>query len=334
MLVDGSGQQCRDAGDERLEPAEDALGARLARARHDEADGHAGARHGEPVAHRVHHGDGEHRHPGRHESVEQHERGPEQQANGADAERSDALGQAPADRSEQHQRQGEQGDAEVGDELARLEVVERDGPQRVERADHHPHGAPERHRAGEGPQAQEVEGEPLGRRLDRLVDAGPEGDDRQGHRSRRGDEQERPRDPERAHEHSGDGRPCGEPTDVEGQQPPQVVPDALGLGDDDDPSDGRHGHAHPDAHHEPADEQRHEVPGRRHHQQPDDVEHDAPEHEVAGVATVGDRSQEDLGQEPGEEADRDDPTERGLADAVLVADVVEHAEQGAVAHGQ
>ena len=133
---------------------------------------------------------------------------------------------------------------------------------------------------------------------------------------------------------AGDGRPGREPADVGGEQPAEVVADALGLGDDHDAADGGDGHPDADAHHEPADEQRHEVPGRGHQQQPGDVEAHPAEHELAGVATVGERGDEDLGQEPGEEADPDHRAERRLADAVLVADVVEHAEQRAVAHRQ
>ena len=37
-------------------------------------------------------------------------------------------------------------------------------------------------------------------------------------------------------------------------------------------------------------------------QQPDDVEGHAAEHEQPGVAAVGERGDEDLGEEPGEEA--------------------------------
>ncbi len=68
--------------------------------------------------------------------------------------------------------------------------------------------------------------------------------------------------------------------------------------------------------------------------EPGDAEHHAAEHELAGVAAIGERGDEDLREEPGEEADADHRAEGRLADAVLVADVVEHAEQGAVAHRQ
>ena len=47
-----------------------------------------------------------------------------------------------------------------------------------------------------------------------------------------------------------------------------------------------------------------------HHEQPGDVEHHAAEHELAGVAAVGERGDEDLGEEAGEEADADHRAER------------------------
>ena len=52
------------------------------------------------------------------------------------------------------------------------------------------------------------------------------------------------------------------------------------------------------------------------------------------MAAVGEGGDQHLGQEPGEEADPDHRAERALGDPVLVADVVEHAEQRAVARGQ
>ena len=55
---------------------------------------------------------------------------------------------------------------------------------------------------------------------------------------------------------------------------------------------------------------------------------------VPGVAAVGERGDRHLGDEAGDEADADDRAERRLADAVLVAHVVEQREQGAVAGGE
>ncbi len=54
------------------------------------------------------------------------------------------------------------------------------------------------------------------------------------------------------------------------------------------------------------------------------------DHQGAGVAAVGERGDRHLGNEPGDEPDADDGAERRLADAVLVAHVVEQREQGAV----
>ena len=52
------------------------------------------------------------------------------------------------------------------------------------------------------------------------------------------------------------------------------------------------------------------------------------------MPAVGERGERDLGDEAGEEADADDRTERRLADAVGVAEVVEQGEQHAVAGGE
>ncbi len=52
------------------------------------------------------------------------------------------------------------------------------------------------------------------------------------------------------------------------------------------------------------------------------------------MAAIGERGDDDLGDEPGDEADTDDATERRFADAVLVAEVVEQGEQDAIAGGE
>ena len=52
---------------------------------------------------------------------------------------------------------------------------------------------------------------------------------------------------------------------------------------------------------------------------------------MPGVTAVGDRGEEHLRQEAGEEPDPDDQAEPAGGDAVLVAEVVEHGEHHAVA---
>ena len=68
--------------------------------------------------------------------------------------------------------------------------------------------------------------------------------------------------------------------------------------------------------------------------QAEHVDQHADQHDPAGVATVGERRDQQLRQEPGEEADADHDADRGLADAVLVAVVVDDREQHAVAGGE
>ena len=187
-----------------------------------------------------------------------------------------------------------------------------DGPQGVERADHHPHRAAEQHGAGERADAQQVERQALRRDGSAVVGDARElrSDERQGDDGAAGDDEERRRDAERPDEQGGDGRAGGEAADLGGEQPPEVVPEALGVGEDDDAPHRRHGHADADAHHEAPDEQRHERAGDGQQEEAGDVEHHADEHEAPGVAAVGERGDEDLGEEPGEEADADDRAER------------------------
>ena len=53
----------------------------------------------------------------------------------------------------------------------------------------------------------------------------------------------------------------------------------------------------------------HEVAGRGEHDEAGDVEAHAEQHEPAGVAAVGQRGDQDLGEEAGEEAHPDDGAE-------------------------
>ena len=162
--------------------------------------------------------------------------------------------EASAGCAEHDEGQGEEGDPEVGDPLVRVEVVEDDRPQRVERADHQEHRPAQQDGAGERSDAAagRARGAAAGGSGD-SVDPGVAHDERHRHERRRGDGQERRRDPERADQQRRQGRPGGEPGDVGGEQPPDVVADAVRFGDDHDALDRRHGHPDPDAHHEAAE---------------------------------------------------------------------------------
>ena len=78
---------------------------------------------------------------------------------GADAERTDALRQPAAEGTEEDQRQRKDGDADVGDPVGGVEVVENERPQDVERADHQEERGAEADRAGIRPDAQQIERE-------------------------------------------------------------------------------------------------------------------------------------------------------------------------------
>ena len=217
------------------------------------------------------------------------------------------------------------------------EVVEGDRPQRIERTDHHPHRAPHQQGAGVGAQPQQVERQPLRRlgRVDGLDDLARAADhERQGGDDGAGDDEEGHGDPEAPDQQRGHGRTGGEAGDVGGEQAPEVVPDAVGVGEDHDAPHGRHGHPDADTHHEATEQQGEERAGEGEQHESGDVDADAGEHQLAGVATVGQRGDQHLGEEPGEEADADHCAEGALADPVLVADVVEHREQRPVAHRQ
>ena len=233
-------------------------------------------------------------------------------------------------RAEHDQRQREQRDSEVRHPVARLDVVEHDRPQHVERADHQEHRRSESDGAGERPDPQQVERESLLGRLDGLVHVHTR-HERQGDRGGHGDDEERGRDAERPDEHSRHRRSEREPTDVGREQPAEVLAEPLGLGQDHDASDRWRRHADPDTHHQAPDEERHERGRQRHHHQTDAVQADTEQHQLSGMPAVGAWRDQDLREEAGEEADSDDGAEQGLTDAVLVAVVVEHREQHAVA---
>ena len=68
------------------------------------------------------------------------------------------------------------------------------------------------------------------------------------------------------------------------------------------------------------------VRAERHAEQTGDVERHSDDDHQPGVAPVGEWSKGHLGNERRQEAHRHDQAERTLADAVLVAKLVEHGE--------
>ncbi len=215
------------------------------------------------------------------------------------------MGEPATGRAEQDQRQREQRDAEVRHPVAGVDVVEHDRPQRVEGADHQEHRRTERHGTCERADPQEIERESLLGRLHGLVHVHT-CDERQRDRGGDGDDEERGRDAERSDEHSRHRRADREPADVGREQAAEVLAEPFGLGEDHDAADRRGRHADPDAHHQTPDEQRQERRRQRHHHQSDAVQADAEQHQLTGVAAIGAWRDQDLGEEPGEEADADD----------------------------
>ena len=277
--------------------------------------------------------DGEHRGARRHLPVQEHEHGAEQQPDGARAERPDTLRQPTAGGTEDHERQGEQRDADVGDPVGRPQVTEHEHPQRVERADHQEDGDALHDRSTEHPVAQEVEGKTLAGRRHRLVDVGA-GDHGDAHEREGGDSQKRGRQAERRGKDGRDRRAGGEPADVPRQQAAEVRAQVLGVGQDHDPPCRRRGHAGTEPHHEPRGEQPGERGAERHADEADDVERQAEHGQPAGVATVGHRCEQHLGGEGREEPDGDDEPELAAVQPVAGAVVVEHGEHHAVARRQ
>ncbi len=84
--------------------------------------------------------DAEHRDAGRQQPIREHEPCTEKKTERAEPERANSLSEAPSPRAEEDQRQREERDADVGDPLAGVEIVEHDRPEGIERADHQEHG--------------------------------------------------------------------------------------------------------------------------------------------------------------------------------------------------
>ena len=173
-------------------------------------------------------------------AVHEHEERAGEQAGAADPERSVVLGEASAGRSEDDQRDREQGDAEVGDPVGGAEVVVDDIPQGVEGTDHQEHTGGEDDGTGDDSVGEQIDGEALGcvGGGHRFLDGhGPA--DHQQDRGRRRDDQERRCESVRADKHSGDRGTHGEPEDVGAQEAAEVGAEVLVVGEDHDAADCR-----------------------------------------------------------------------------------------------
>ena len=330
-----AGGECGDPGDECLDPSEQALGTRLAIGWRHETDGNARARHGQPVVEGMHHRHREHRSTRRQDPVQEHEGRATQQSERSKPVRPHPLGQAAAVRAEHDQREREERDAEVRDPVRRVQIAQHEHPERIEGADHQEDSGADHHRGHVRPRPQQVEREPGRRRgvVNGLLHVGS-GDDRQAQDGRDGDHEERRRDAERADEDGSHGRAHGEPEDLGRQQQAEVRAELVWRREDHDAADGGLGHPRADAHHQPGQDERQERGAHRHADEAHHVEQHAEVDEPAGMASIGERRQQDLGEERREESGGDDRAERSRADAELVAKVVEHREHDAVAGGE
>ena len=131
------------------------------------------------------------------------------------------------------------------------------------------------------------------------------------------------RDAERPYQQRGHRRAEGEAEHVGGEELAQVLAEVVRVGEDDDATSGRNGSPDADAGDEPPDQDGCQRRAETHQQQPNHVDAHAEQHDSAGMTSVGQGSDQDLGQEGGDEADPDHDADRGLADAVLVAVVAD-----------
>ena len=201
VLVEHADDRRRDAGDERLDAAEHALGAGLALGRRRR--GRRRRRCSTPSGRRSARGPSRRRTWRRAVGMKPYRpmnTGAQQEADRTDPEGPDPLGEATADRAEDDERQGEQRDAEVGQPLGGVEVVEGQRPQarRRRRSSATPRSPASRRRRTAGSAA--------GRRRSAARSARPSR--RRAVRATNGissdggggDDEERRRDPERADE--------------------------------------------------------------------------------------------------------------------------------------
>ena len=229
----------------------------------------------------------------------------------ADPERTDPLRQPAAERPEEDERQREQRDPEVGDPVRGVQVVEHEHPQRVERADHHEHGRTE-HSAPTSARERSRSNANRGRwRLaagsdsstrTRMITGGSRrvatAITRNGAAMPNGDQ------------HRRDRRADREPGDVGGEQHADVAAEVIGIGEDHDPADRRRGDAGADAHHEAPAASTTTVSPNAIASRPTRLNDHPDVDEPTGVTAVGERREEDLGDERREEPDRDDHAER------------------------
>ena len=206
-------------------------------------------------------------------------------------------------------------------------------PERVERTDHHEQRRAEDDGPRERSDREQVDGKAPLRSHGALGDVYAS-HERQEHGGGNGDDDERRRDAERPHEERRDRRTECESEHVGGEQAPEVLPEVVRVGEDHDAPRGRYGGTDSDSGDEPTDQNGDEGRAEPHQQQPDDVDADAEQYDVSRMATVGERGDQHLRQERRDEAETDDEADRGFADAVLVAVVVDDREQDAVARSQ
>ena len=114
----------------------------------------------------------------------------------------------------------------------------------------------------------------------------------------------------------------------------EVGAEVLVVGEDHDAADCGQRSADADAGDDAAEHQDREAFAEGHQQEPGDVDRNAGDDDAPGIATIGDRCDEGLGEEGGDEADTDQPPDRGFADAVGFAVVGNDREEHAVAGGK
>ena len=203
-------------------------------------------------------------------------------------------------------------------------------PQRVEGPDHHEHDSAVQHRPRERSDPEQIEGEQSPRSISGLLDV-HRGDEWEQGGGRDGDDDEWGGDSERSDEHRRDRRAHREPEHVGGEQATEILAEVLRIGEDDDPLDRRRRRSDSDAGDDATDQDHRQRGSDRHQQESGNVDRYADDHDGARVSPIGERRDRHLRDERGDEACADHDTDRCLADAVLVAVIVDDREQHAVA---
>ncbi len=101
------------------------------------------------------------------------------------------------------------------------------------------------------------------------------------------DDEERRGDAERPDQHGRDRRAEGEAEHVRGEQPTEVRPEVVGIGEDHDAPDGRRRGADADAADETADQDRQQRGAEGHQHEAEHVDGHPDQHDPAGVTAVG-----------------------------------------------